>query len=199
MNSIECKPYTLCCCNEQAWCQIDRSIVIPCISAVLFTGVCRWHCQSSECLPVLPSIFSSAPLPSLPLLFSLTNSSLHLPCNFVCQRQCQISQSACVLCHSQGHEDESAVSWCQSEGLGLQSDGGRTQRVQVGPQLTFTHYNTDTNLYIIYVCLFLSQPNLQTQHKHTCWKHLTLYFLQCHWPFRECLCQQYHITYFITL
>lgn len=84
------------------------------------------------------------PSPLLP--HSLTNSLLHLSCNFICRRGCQISQSACVLCHSQGHEDESAVSWCQPEGLGLQPNGGRTQRVQVGQQATFTHYDTHSNL-----------------------------------------------------
>lgn len=160
----KCKPYTLCCCNVQSCCQIDQSMVIPCISSV-----CCWHCQSSGWLPVLPSILPSALLP----LFSLTNSLLHLSCNFVCQLECQISQSACVLCHSQGHEDESAVSWCQPEGLGLQPNGGWTQWVQVGPQFTFTHCNT--NSYLL-----LSQSDFQTWHGRWCffWKHLTTAFLR---------------------
>jgi len=134
------KLYTL--CNEQSYCQIDWSIWQPCVCAVLFTGVCSWHCQSSGWLPVLPSTFPFAPRH----VFSLTNYLLHLSSNLVCQLQCQISQSVCVLCHSQGHEDESAVSWCQPEGLGLQPNGGWAQRVQVGQQLTLTHYDTDNNL-----------------------------------------------------
>lgn len=123
-----------------------------------------------------------------PPLLSLSNSLLHLSCNFVCQLECQISQSACVLCHFQGHEDESAVSWCQPEGLGLQPNGGRTQRVQVGQQLPFTHYDTENNL-----TSFVFFSNFS--HDLTCKHNLTTDAfvesnLQHNLLFRDCLSLQ---------
>lgn len=78
-----CKPYTLYSCNELSCCLFD----IPCISVVVFTGVCCWHCQSSGWLPVLSSICLFAPLP----VFPLTNFLLHLSCNFSAKISCQIS------------------------------------------------------------------------------------------------------------
>lgn len=88
--------------------------------------VCFGHCESSGWLP------DSARF--VPLLHKFPG---HLPCNFVYQLKSQISLlSAFVSCHCQGHEDESAVSWCQSEGLGIQQNGGRTQRVQVELQIS---------------------------------------------------------------
>lgn len=63
------KPYTLYSCNELCCCLIDWPVVIPCISVILFTGVCCWPCQSPGWLPVLSSSYTFAPLRLLPHKF----------------------------------------------------------------------------------------------------------------------------------
>lgn len=80
--------------------------------------VCFGHCQSSGWLP------DSARF--VPLLRKF----------LFYQPKSWISLIAFVWCHCQGHEDESAVRWCQSEGPGIQQNGGRPQRVQVGLQIS---------------------------------------------------------------
>lgn len=57
--------YALCCRKEQSCCQIDWSMVMPCISVVLFTGVCSWHCKTSGLFPVLTPPSSLLPLPTI--------------------------------------------------------------------------------------------------------------------------------------
>lgn len=74
------------------------------------------------------------------LLLSVICSCAYSPTNSSVNNLSANNKSVCVLCHSQGHEDKSAVSRCHSESSGLQSNGRWAQRIQVWQQLALSHF-----------------------------------------------------------